>query len=118
MPRTAPPRKPAGPPRDAEDGAARVRAALVRLFDRKDGHGADWGLLLESLYRAGFGMADDVLGDEERRKLMRRVLAGATERAVGGFADGSGPSKTEPAEAVSAPSITAIFKSNGPQPPR
>lgn len=118
MPRTAPPRKPAGPPENAEDGAALVRAALVKLFDRKNGHGADWKLLLESLYRAGFDVADGELGEEDRRNLMRLVLTGATERAAGGFADGAGPNKTGNTGAVSAPSITAAFKSNGPHPPR
>jgi hypothetical protein len=31
-----------------------VREALVKLFDKGDGTGADWRLMLESLYRAGF----------------------------------------------------------------
>jgi hypothetical protein len=51
--RTQLPRPPAGSPATAEEGAARVRALLVRTFDRKDGTGADWLLMLESLYRAG-----------------------------------------------------------------
>ena len=59
--RTQPPRPPAGPPATAEEGAARVRALLVKAFDRKDGTGADWCLMLESLYRAGFGIADEQL---------------------------------------------------------
>jgi hypothetical protein len=49
--RTTPPRPPAGPPADAEEGARRVRALLVKTFDRQDGTGADWRLMLESLYR-------------------------------------------------------------------
>jgi hypothetical protein len=57
--RTAPPRPPAGPPATADEGAARVRALLVQAFDRKDGTGADWLLMLESLYRAGFKIADE-----------------------------------------------------------
>ncbi len=42
--RTSPPRPPAGPPADAEEGAQRVRALLVKTFDRQDGTGADWRL--------------------------------------------------------------------------
>jgi hypothetical protein len=71
--RIQPPRKPVGPPATAEEGAARVRALLVQTFDRKDGTGADWPLLLESLYRAGFQITDERPDDEARRALMRRV---------------------------------------------
>ncbi|TLU70689.1 hypothetical protein [Lichenicoccus roseus] len=62
--RTAQSRQPASPPANAEDGTAHVRAALVKLFDWRDGTGADWKLMLESLYRAGFKLADDQLADD------------------------------------------------------
>lgn len=116
--RTQPPRPPAGPPADSEEGALRVRALLVQTFDRKDGTGADWRLMLESLYRAGFRIADDQLDNEARRKIMRRVHEGAEVRLTGGYADGSGASKTDPAGSVPAPSNTADFKSPGPRPPK
>jgi hypothetical protein len=114
--RTSPPRPPAGPPANAEEGAAHVRAALVKLFDRGDGTGADWKLMLESLYRAGFKIADDQLTDEARQKIMRRVHEGAEVRLTGGFADGSGPSKTATGEGVSGPASAAGFKSPTPRP--
>src|SRR5947208_838557 len=118
MPRRAPPpRPPVGPPANAEEGAARVRVALVKLFDRGDGTGADWRLMLESLYRAGFKLVDDQLPDDARRSLMRRVHEGAEVRLTGGFADGSGPGKMEPGGAEAAPSNTAGLKSPTPRPP-
>jgi hypothetical protein len=54
-----------------------VRAVLVQTFDRKDGTGADWRLMLESLYRAGFRIADDQLHDDARRKNRRIATAAA-----------------------------------------
>ncbi len=116
--RTQPPRPPAGPPATVEEGAARVRALLVKAFDRNDGTGADWRLMLESLYRAGFKIADDQLEDDARRSIMRRVHEGAEVRLTGGFADGSGASKTDPAGPVSAPSNTGVFNAPGPRPPK
>jgi hypothetical protein len=92
---TPPPRRPAGPPVSAEDGAARVRALLVPLFDRKDGTGADWPLMLESLFRAGFQITDGRPDDDARRSLMRRVHEASYGRitgdAGGGEAEQDGP---------------------------
>jgi hypothetical protein len=116
--RTAPPRPPAGPPADAEEGALRVRALLVQTFDRQDGTGADWRLMLESLYRAGFKIADDQLDDDTRRKIMRRVHEGAEVRLTGGYADGSGAGTADPAGPVAAPSNTGVFNSPVPRPPK
>jgi hypothetical protein len=115
---TQPPRPPAGPPATAEEGAQRVRALLVKAFDRKDGTGADWRLMLESLYRAGFRIADDQLDDDGRRKIMRRVHEGAEVRLTGGYADGSGASSADPAGPVPAPSNAAELRSPVPRPPR
>jgi hypothetical protein len=36
----------------------------------------NWRLMLESLYRAEFKIADDHLDDDVRRKIMRRVHEG------------------------------------------
>jgi hypothetical protein len=49
--------------------------------------------MLESLYRAGFNIADEQLDDDVRRKIMRRVHEGAEVRLLGGYADGSGASR-------------------------
>jgi hypothetical protein len=91
---------------------------VVKLFDRGDGTGADWPLLLESLYRAGFGIVDERPDDESRRKLMRRVHEGAEVRLTGGYADGAGPSEAPPGKAVAGPANAAGLKSSHPRPPR
>jgi hypothetical protein len=116
--RTSPPRPPAGPPANADEGARRVRALLVKTFDRQDGTGADWRLMLESLYRAGFKIADDHLDDAARRKIMQRVHEGAEVRLTGGYADGSGASSADPAGPVAPPSNAAEPRSPLPRPPR
>ena len=110
--KTSPPRPPAGPPANAEEGAQRVRALLVQTFDRKEGTGADWPLLLESLFRAGFQITDERPDDEARRLLMRRVHAGAYDRLAGN----SEAVKTGQGEALPAPSNTANFNYAGPGP--
>jgi hypothetical protein len=74
--------------------------------------------MLESLYRVGFNIADEQLDDDARRKIMRRVHEGAEVRLMGGYADGSGASKTDSAGPVSAPSNTGVLKSPGPRPPK
>jgi len=112
--RTQPPRPPAAPPATAEAGAARVRALLVQLFDRKDGTGADWPLMLESLFRAGFEIADGRPDDEARRAIMRRVHEGSYTRLAGD----SGEGKPVTAGPVSMPANTAFLKSPGPRPPK
>jgi hypothetical protein len=83
---------------------------MVKLFDRGDGYGANWGLMLESLYRAGFAIVDERPDDEARRKLMQQVHEEAEVRLTGGYADGSASSKSHPDETENAPSNTAIFK--------
>ena len=106
------------PPADADEGAQRVRALLVKTFDRQDGTGADWRLMLESLYRAGFKIVDEQLGADARRKIMRRVHKGAEVRLTGAYADGSGAGSVDPAGPVAAPSNAAGPRSPVPRPPR
>jgi len=110
--RTQPPRPPVGPPANAGEGAMRVRALLVQTFDRKDGTGADWALLLESLFRAGFQITDERPDDEARRALMLRVHAAAYDRAAGN----SEAVKTGPGARVAMPSDAADFKPSEPGP--
>jgi hypothetical protein len=112
--RTQPPSPPVAPPATAEDGAARVRALLVQLFDRKDGSGADWALMQESLYRAGFQITDGRPDDDARRALMRRVHEGSYRRMTGDAEAG----KTDAAGPGAAPSNEAGLKGPGPRPPR
>ena len=74
--------------------------------------------MLESLYRAGFKIADEQLGDDARRKIMRRVHEGAEVRMTGGYADGSGAGSADPVGPVAAPSNVAEPHSPVPRPPR
>ncbi len=87
---------------------------LVPLFDRKDGTGADWDLMQESLFRAGFLIADSRPASEAQRSLMRRVHAGSYNR----ISDDLEPSKTGSPESVLPPSNTGVLKSSRPRPPR
>ena len=113
--RTQLPRPPAGPPVTAEAGAAHVRAALIKMFDKGDGTGADWLLMLESLYRAGFRLFDDHLKEDAAgRRMMGRVHAGAELRITGGYADGSGASDTAPD--VVNPPLAPIAGVKSPKP--
>ena len=115
--RTAPPRPPAVPPGNAEEGAARVSAAVVPIFDHKDGHGADWRLMTLSLFLAAFTMLDK-LPEEDRRTIARRVHERSYSRTLPGpLDDDSGASKTPPVGADPGPANTAGIKSKGPRPP-
>jgi hypothetical protein len=110
--RTQPPRPPAAPPATADEGAAKIRPLLVKLFDRKDGTGADWTLLLESLFKAGFQITDERPDGDARKALMRKVYIGAYDRSAGN----SGASIDSPGKAVPAPSNTGVLKSSFPKP--
>lgn len=93
------------PPENAKEGAKRIRAQLVGVFDHKDGKGADWPLLLESLFRVGFEIVDEQPDDEARKALMRRIHAGAYNRLTGGVDDTGKPDR-----AGAAPTAAAAFQ--------
>jgi hypothetical protein len=75
----------------------------VPLFDRRNGSGADWSLMLESLFRAGFQITDGRPDDEARWSLLRRVHEGSYGRLVG---------NSDAAEAVPSLSNTDVLKSS------
>jgi hypothetical protein len=112
MPPQRPPR-----PANAGEGAARVRQFTVELFDRQDGHGVDWRMIDEILFRAAFDVLDR-LPDDDRRAVARRVHAGAYDRASGGCADGSGAGPEVMADADAAPSNAGVGRQAHPRPPR
>ena len=73
--------------------------------------------MLQSLYRAGFKIADDHLSADVSRSLMGRVHEGAKVWLMGGYADGSGLSETlGPEEESSALTAMAGWKSPTPKP--
>lgn len=70
------------------DPALRVRSFAVGLFDRPEGHAADWPLVAETLFRAAFAALDEASTDRRSVSVLRRVQAGAYDRIVGNAPDG------------------------------
>lgn len=115
--RTSPPRSPVMPPESAEDGAARVHAAAVTIFDRKNGKGADWQMMCLSTFLAAFTMLDE-LPEDARRRIAGRVHERSYSRMKPGPVEADPPSsKTVPPRMVSAFANTTNLKSKGPRPP-
>lgn len=71
------------PPANVAAGAALIRAAAVKLYDRTDGQGVEWRTVTEALFRAAFD-ALDTLPDEACRAIARRVHEGSYERVTDG----------------------------------
>lgn len=108
-----------GPPASSAEGAACLRSLLVDLFDRKDGTGADWELMLDATFRAAFGIADDRLDEGARRRLMQRVFTGAYDRAAGNIEGGRiKPENPDQETTGTASSKGAASKGARPRPPR
>jgi hypothetical protein len=110
MARTAPPRKPSAPPADAAEGARRVRELLLKLFERKEGGGTDWALMLESCWRAFFQLSDIWPDKDAHHSMMRRVLEGAYKRLSGDESDDDPPGNAAAPDAAPAPTNTRILK--------
>ena len=75
-------------------------------------------MMLESLYRAGFQMADKWADRDAARALMLRVHEGSYRRMTDDQTEAAGSSKTDPVGSVLAPSNTTVFKSAAPRPPK
>ena len=80
--RTTSSRPPAGPPANAEAGAALVRDFVVKLYDKQDGQGVAWRTIAETLFRASFDVLDR-LPDDQKQAVARRVHAGSYDRIAG-----------------------------------
>ena len=94
-----------------------MSAAVVSIFDKGDGHGADWRLLVESMFKAAFVMLDGV-PEDQRRSIARRVHEGSYNRTLPGPVEtDSEPSKTGPEGANPELANIAGLKSKGPRPP-
>ena len=93
------------PPTTAEDGAKRILAQTIKLFDAQNGEGVDWRLVTESLFRTAFQTLEK-LDPGVREKMALRVHAGAYERVLavsGGDGGFSKPSPTCEPEAEISP---------------
>jgi hypothetical protein len=71
--RTTPPRPPAGPPTSVKEGAAAVRKATMKLFDRQDGEGVNKRLMAEIPFKATFETLDRIVDDDQKKSLATRV---------------------------------------------
>lgn len=71
------------------DAAMQVRSHAISLFDRREGHAADWPLIAETLLRAAFAALDEGSVDQRSVSVLRRVHAGAYDRIVGNRPDGA-----------------------------
>ncbi len=112
MRRRTTPHMPVQPPANAGEGAERIMAAMVKLFDRRNGSGADWPLLHESAFRAFFRLYDQhTNSDEKALRLMQRVHEAAELRLTGGFADGEGVGGPENRGSAPAPSSSPDTRS-------
>lgn len=65
-----------------------VRLYAITLYDKQDGHAADWPLVAQLLFKAAFGCIDEAKGDERARSVLRRVEAGLYDRLAGNGDDG------------------------------
>jgi hypothetical protein len=116
--RTQPPRPPAGPPDSIEKGADAIRKAAVKLYDRQDGNGVDWSVLAEVLFKTAFDALDRLPDSDKKAAVARRVHAGAYERFLGASKSDTGESKSLVVQRENAPSITGVFTSSHPRPPK
>ena len=67
-------RRPPKKPQDAASGALFLRPFMLKLFDRGDGHAADWPLIAETLLREAFYALDQAPTDP-RAALLRGIYS-------------------------------------------
>lgn len=67
------------PPATVAGGAKEILAVVVPVFDAADGGGADWRLMIESLFLAAFQTLGR-LPEKDRLTLANRVQEGVYER--------------------------------------
>jgi hypothetical protein len=98
------------------DPATAVRQFLVQLHDRQDGHGVDWRVIAETLFKASFDVLDK-LPEDQKRTVALRVHEGSYRRVTGEAVGGSG----EGAKGVSRSSGSSNAgraPARAPKPPR
>jgi hypothetical protein len=88
----------------------------VSIFDKNDGHGADWRLLVESMFQAAFVMLDN-LPEEVRQSVARRVHEGSYNRTLPGPIQNPSDENKAVADLMVHPANAAGIKSKGPRPP-
>lgn len=102
------------PPATPQEAAARMLILAIEECDRKDGSGADWAILAEGLFRAGFEAARK-LDDPSRIALLTRIHAAAYERIAASEGSSSLPPEAAPR---TAPAAAKAFNQPTPKAPR
>ena len=69
------------------DPATLVRSYAIGLFERREGHAADWPLIAQALFQAAFAAVDEDKLDKCVLSVLRRAHADAYDRIVGNTAD-------------------------------
>src|ERR1700730_10522633 len=73
-------RRPPKKPQDAASGALFLRPFMLKLFDREDGHAADWPLIAETLLREAFYALDQAPMDPRTVTLLRHLHSDSYDR--------------------------------------
>ncbi len=60
-------------PTTPEQGSILMISAAIPIFDPHDGHGADWALMAESFFAAGFSIIQNRVDESDRRKLAEKI---------------------------------------------
>lgn len=89
--------------------------ATVEIFDRLDGTGADWPLMVESMFRAAF-VALDKLPQDTRRRIANRAHDGAYQRLTDD-PEAANRESLEAAQTMTA-ALSAAFDTPKPRGPR
>lgn len=94
------------------DPAIKLHELTVKLFDKGDGHGADWAAAAEVSFRCAFAFLRQVPPDDPRgATIARRALDAATGLVVG--SEDSGTPYTATSARPPAPAFTMSDPSPG-----
>lgn len=92
--KTRPPKEPERP-ETVDQGVSAIQAFVIQRFDRRDGTGVDWVLVVEALFQTAFLLLGRAQEDR-RRRIAASVHADAYDRLVESAADPQAQSKREP----------------------
>jgi len=73
-------RRPPKKPQDVASGVLFLRKFMLKLYDREDGHAADWPLIAETLLREAFYALDQASTDPRSVTLLRHLHSDSYDR--------------------------------------
>ena len=107
-PRKYPTKRQTTPPANLMEGVDRTMSAVVKIFDRKDGTGADWAFMADCLFKVAFAALNKLPADA------RRMLATTVhEKAYDYLVAASAPKQPDRREPLSSP--TNVPTMRGPK---